>query len=233
MKRIELIIALMLLMLPMVSFAQAADDKDKWEPVPTWPFLYEEFSNAIIHTTALKVVKAKANVHAGNSTVWYENNGKRLEANKTLVQKVVFDNGDTYYVIKDKLCQVICEDSVDGGVSRLYMCHEVDKEAFNEIARINNQSTMSLMDVPGFISSAANSVADREGGNRIDQEPLPMKDKFFILYKGDIFEANESSILKHLSKQERPVYLSYTRKAEVLSYSRKSMENVWNTFFTK
>lgn len=195
--------------------------------------MYQDFTDAKIFLNTMQVVKAKANIHVGNKYVWYESKGKRLEVKKGIVTRVVFDNGDTYYPISDRLCQIICEDTVNGKPSRLYMSHELDRDAFNERARINNQSTMSMMDAPGFLSSVTTGLADREGGNRIDQEPLPMRDKFFILYKDDVFEATEGNILKHLSKQERPVYLSYTRKAEVLSYSRKSMENVWNTFFTK
>lgn len=233
MKRIELIFAFMLLMLPMVSIAQDKATDDEWEPVPSWPFVYQEFCDATIHTNALQKVKAKANMHVGNRYVWYESRGQKLEVKRGIVTKVEFANGDIYYPIGDRLCQVIREDSVKGKLTRLYMSREVDKDAFNEKARINSQSTLSLLDMPGALNSVANGVADREGGVRFDQEPLPMREKFYILYDGDTFEATESNILKHLSKQERSVYLTFTRKAEVLSYSRKSMENVWNTFFNK
>lgn len=223
----------------MPSFSQdkaagtAITDKNEWEPTAEWPFAYKEFSDAVIHLTSLQLVKTKVNIHVGNHYAWYENGGKRLEVKRGLITKVVFANGDVYYPIGDRLCQVIQEDTVNGNLTRLYMSHELDRPAFEEAAKRNNQSTMSLMDVPSFISSAANRVADNEGAIIFEQEPLPMRDKFFILYNGKVFEATESNILKNLSKEERTAYLNYTRRAEILSTNRKSMENVWVTFFDK
>lgn len=225
---------LFLLFSPILCNAQTVEElRAEWEPVPSWPFTYQEFSDAKIYINTMQMVKAKANIHVGSHYVWYESKGQKLEAKKGIVTKVVFGNGDVYYPIQDKLCRVLLEDTIDGKVGRLYMSYELDRERFNELAKINNLSTMSLMDVSGAMSSIVNNVADREGANIFEQEPLPMKSKFYILHDGDTFEANESNILKHLHKDERTAYRAYTRRAEVLSTSRKSMENVWLTFFNK
>lgn len=204
---------------------------EDWEPVAIWPFAYKEFKNAVIYTTMLQVVKGKANIHVGNHYVWYESKGKRLEAKHGVVTKVVFEGGDTYYPVNDKLCLVLREDTIEGKVCRLYMSHELNREEFNEMARRNNHAVMSTIDGLGFLNGVASRVADNEGANMLEQEPLPMRDRFYMLYDGDVFEATESNILKHLSKQERIAYRAYTRRAEVLSYSRKSMMDVWITFF--
>ena len=65
-------------------------------------------------------------------------------------------------------------------------------------------------------------------------EPLVTKHSYYILKDGETFEARESEILKHLDdKETKKTYRGYTRSAEVLYGSRKSMLNVYKTFFLK
>jgi len=76
-------------------------------------------------------------------------------------------------------------------------------------------------------------VAVRESSNISEQEPLPIKNVFFIQIGDETFEATESNILQHLDKEERKVYKAYTRKAEIITSDMNSMLDVFTTFFLR
>lgn len=208
--------------------------ESEWEPVSSWPFVYQQFTSADIYTIQGKKVSAKANIHVGQHYLWYESGTNRLAAKKGTISKVIFKDKQksTYYAINDKLCRVLREDSINGKVARLYISEELDKTRYNEMVRLNQQATMAIMDLP-ITNGVASGLADREGSYDIDKEPLPMQRRFFMLVEGETFEATEHNILQHLSKEERKTYRSYTRSAEVLSGNRSSIENIWITFFVK
>lgn len=201
---------------------------ENWRPTPSWPFVFREFQNAVIYTINGQKTRVAANIHVDRNVLWYESKGKRLAANPDVISKVAF--GDIiFYNINKKLCRVIREDTIQGRVSRLYILEEIDRDKYNEIKAFHSQ-TMSILDNP-FIRDVAATVAETEGVTDIDIQPLPMYNKFFMLYNNETFEATEHNILQHLSKEERPAYRAYTRSAEVITSNRSSMENVWITFF--
>ena len=122
---------LFLLQLPMAAHAE-----DKYRPVAVWPFIYENFEDArILVGPTNKVVKAKANIHLRNTTLWFisgRDNKTKLEAQPGTINQVSFPNGDTYYNVANKMCKVISEDTINGKVMRLYEATSVDMEDFNK-----------------------------------------------------------------------------------------------------
>lgn len=218
-----------------LSVTSVLAQQSDWHPVSVWPFVYEQFQNAVIYTgPANKIVKAKSNIHVANGTLWYESNGKKLEAKSENVNKVVFPDSVAYYTVSNMLCSVLSEDSINGKLCRLYVAELLDKSQFQEMTRINNQSMMTILDLSPALTDIANDVANNEGMRNMDREPLPMRNKFFMLYDGETFEATESNILKRLAtKQERNAYRGFTRSAEILYGSKSSMLTVWKTFFVK
>lgn len=221
---------LFLLFITTVVRAQQAE----WHPVSVWPFVYEQFQDAVIYTGPMNmIVKAKANIHVANSTLWYESKGKKLEAKAGTVNKVTFSDSVTYYNVSGKLCSVLSEDTINGQVCRLYVAAQLDRVRYEESARISRQNQTMLDCLPAF-TDIVNDVANAEGIKDMDLEPLPMRDKFYMLYQGETFEANESNILRHFNtRQERNTYRSFVRSAEILYSSRQSMLTVWKTFFVK
>lgn len=207
----------------------------RWQPVSSWPFVYQQFQNAIIYTGPdNKMLRAQANIHVSNRMLWYDSYGKKLQAKEGIVNKVVFPDSIAYYNVKGRLCSVLAEDTVNGKLCRLYVAEMVDKPRYDELVRINRQSTMMIADIAPAFQDLASGVADNEGIRNVEQEPLPMLNKFYMLYNDELFEVNEGNILKHLgSREERNAYRAFTRKAEIMYGSKKSMLTVWSTFFVK
>ncbi|MDO4172659.1 MAG: hypothetical protein Q4E63_03235 [Prevotellaceae bacterium] len=220
------------LLMTMASLYVQAQQSE-WYPIATWPFVYELFQDATIYS-GINKIKAKANIHVGKMSLWYESHGKRLEAKQGTVNKVTFSNGMTYYNINNKLCSVISEDTINGKLCRLYMAEQLDKPQYDEMVRINRQSTMNMLDFSPALTTIATGVADNEGIRDVEQEPLPLQNKFYMLYNDETFEVNESNILKQMhSREERNAYRAFVRSAEIIYSSKKSILTVWKTFFVK
>lgn len=228
-----LLAILFLLQLPIVAHAD-----ENYHPVAVWPFIYENFENARIFVTPNnKVVKAKANIHLRNTTLWFisgRDNKTKLEAQPGTINMVIFPNGDTFYNISNRMCQVISEDTINGNVMRLYEATLVDMEDFNKKYQMAHMGTAESSVLGAGFADFTASVANNNALTREDMEPLQTKHVYYILKDGETFEARESEILKHLDdKEERKTYRGYTRSAEVLYGSRRSMLNVYKTFFLK
>ena len=224
---------LFLLQLPMATHAD-----DTYHPVAVWPFIYENFEDArILVGPTNKVVRAKANIHLRNTTLWFisgRDNKTKLEAQPGTINQVSFPNGDTYFNIANKMCKVISEDTINGKVMRLYEATLIDMDDFNKKYQMAHMGTAESSVLGAGFADFTASVANNNALTREDMEPLQTKHVYYILKDGDTFEARESEILKHLDdKEERKTYRAYTRSAEVLYGSKRSMLNVYKTFFLK
>lgn len=219
----------------LTTVMQVLAQESNWQPVSSWPFVYQQFQDAVIYSgTNNKVLKVKANIHVANCMLWYESYGKKLQAKEGTVNKVIFPDSISYYNVNGKLCSVLAEDTINGKLCRLYVAEIVDKPRYNELVRMNRQSAMMITDIAPALQDFASEIADNEGMRDVEKEPLPMLNKFYMLYNDELFEMNEGNILKHLSsREERNTYRAFTRKAEIMYGSKKSMLTVWNTFFVK
>jgi hypothetical protein len=226
---------LLFLLLSIAMFCQA---QDKYYPVAVWPFIYENFTDARIFVGENnKVVRAKANIHLRQTSLWFisgKDNKTKLEAQPGTINKIIFSNGDTYYNINNKMCKVVREDTINGDIMRLYKCAQVDIDDFNKKYQMTHMGTVESSVLGAGFADFTASVANNNALTREDMEPLQLLYTFYILKNGKTFEARESEILSHLDdKEERKVYRAYTRSAEILYGSEKSMLNVYKTFFLK
>ena len=226
---------LLFLLLSIAMFCQA---QDKYYPVAVWPFIYENFTDARIFVGQdNKVVRAKANIHLRHTTLWFisaKDFKTKLEAQPGTVNKIIFSNGDTYYNIDNKMCKVVREDTINGDIMRLYKCSQVDMDDFNKKYQMTHMGTVESSVLGAGFADFTASVANNNALTREDMEPLQLLYTFYIMKNGKTFEARESEILSHLDdKEERKVYRAYTRSAEILYGSEKSMLNVYKTFFLK
>ena len=226
---------LLFLLLSIAMFCQA---QTKYYPVSVWPFIYENFTDARIFVGQdNKVVRAKANIHLRHTTLWFisaKDFKTKLEAQPGTVNKIIFSNGDTYYNIDNKMCKVVREDTINGDIMRLYKCAQVDMNDFNKKYQMTHMGTVESSVLGAGFADFSTSVANINALTREDMEPLQLLYTFYILKKGKTFEARESEILSNLDdKEEKKVYRAYTRSAEMLYGSEKSMLNVYKTFFLK
>lgn len=224
---------LTILFLSTICLASVAEDK--WSPIPSWPFVYQEFLPAIIHTQKGKTLSVQANIHIGRHKLWYKSTKQEnLEAKSGLIRDIRINNIDRYIEVDNKICLIIREDTIKNKIHRLLQSTEVDMPRYNEMVRTMKMAeSSSNIDIAG-LNELNLDMSVRESSELAEQKPLPIQYVFYIQKDKDTFEATESNILKNLSdKEERNAYRAYTRKAEVLTGNLNSMFDVYTTFFLK
>ena len=205
-----------------------AADRD-WVPTGVWPFLNRRFLPAEVVTgfVTKKKTVVPCNIHVGKQTLWYAQNDTLMEANAGSISRVSFVNGDVYVPLSDNAFgKVIHEDSV-GKVIRLRL---VDKKKFDDSA--NDASRMGSFSLGGDFGSLNLDLISSYVANP-EEDPLPILDTFYFIYKYEIFEMTDKNILSHINPQRRKEYKAFTRSAEILSHSEASAMKIWNEFFVK
>lgn len=207
---------------------------DNWEPIGVWPFIYKNFHSATIQRGLFKKIENRypCNIHVGKSTLWFSSDNENLmEAVSNDIRRIIFDGGDVYMPIGDEhaLAKVIYEGELQGKTARVFLIKKVKQDAVDQmyIDHLNKTQNMLQGGAGAFFSHLA------DAGNQEDPEymPLPMENVFYYFFNDKLFEANTKNILNNIKPERKKEYRAYTRSAEVLSTSEKSMMKVWNDFF--
>ena len=154
-----------------------------------------------------------------------------MEAVPGTVLRVEFPNGDTYIPVgsQQMMGKIVREDSIDGSIARIICVRTVNQQELDQQYLDYINKTQNVLQGSGAFSA----VADSEAGVKMERKPLPMTTFFFFQVKGDVFLATTKNILSHIDPKRRKEYKAFTRSAEILSYSEKSMNKVWEEFFLK
>ena len=224
--------ALAILTLGAVLPIFAQNNKD-WEPIGEWPFINRSFRTATVYTGVFKRTKTQVpcNIHVGKQALWFSRNDTLMEAVPGTVLRVEFPNGDTYIPVgsQQMMGKIVREDSIDGSIARIICVRTVNQQELDQQYLDYINKTQNVLQGSGAFSA----VADSKTGVKMERKPLPMTTFFFFQVKGDVFLATTKNILSHIDPKRRKEYKAFTRSAEILSYSEKSMNKVWEEFFLK
>lgn len=216
--------------------AQTDRPKDDWQPIGVWPFVYKNFRVATVETGIFKKKETTlpCNIHVGKGALWFsQDNETLMEAIPDNVRKVKFENGDTFIPIgnENKFAKLMYEGELQGKNARVLMLKEVNQRSVDQqYIDYLNKTQNALQGGSGLWFS---QLADNASNEDPENQPVPLKTTFYFFFKGDLFEATTKNILEHINPKRKKEYKAYTRSAEVLSYSEKSMMSVWEEFFVK
>lgn len=183
MKRILFLLLGMIAFFP--AFSQGNQDKRPFEPMDTWPFIYESFTDGAIYSSAGEVLlEAKMNVSVLNQKLYYLKGETIMEADMVRMYAAKINNGpaqDIYVNVGAKVYRVLAES--DGGAALQATILDIERYNKADIGYGVTSYTASTQNVSGIAMEAAAGVnintatASREGG-----EPLPLLEKKYILY---------------------------------------------------
>lgn len=221
-----------------ITFLMAASvptfAQDDWEPICVWPFVYKTFRIATVETGLFKKTESKVpcNIHVGKNALWFSKDNETLmEAVPDNVRRVTFENGDVYIPIGigDIFGKVLYEGELQGKKARVYLTKHVlqDKVDQQFLDYLNKTQNM----LQGGAGSFFSHLADVNGEVDPEHMAVPMENVFYFYFNGKVFEASTKNILANIKPERKKEYNNYTRKAEVLSFSEKSMMKVWEDFF--
>ena len=221
---------LLALLLPLAASAQ----KD-WEPIGTWPFEYKTFRVATVYSGFFSVKKTQVpcNIHLGKQTLWYSQNDTLMEAIQGSVLRVEFPGGDTFMPVGDaaSFAKIIRQDTLRGKVARVLLVRSVDQNAVDKRAVDILNNSQNLQQSSLDLGAWGAQLSDVNAAINEEELPLPLVNTFYFQFDGEIFEAKEKNILARINQTRRKEYRNYTRQAEIISTSAKSMLKVWKDFF--
>lgn len=205
-----------------------------WEPIGVWPFVYRNFRIAKVQIGIFskKENSLPCNIHVGKNALWFsQDNETLMEAVPGNIVRVTFDNGDVYMPtgIGDTFGKVIYEGELQGKIARVFLVQKVKQDLVDQAYLDHINKTQNLLQ--GGSSPYFASVADVAELTEPEKRPVPLENVFYYYFNGDVFEATTKNILAHIRPERKKEYRGYTRSAEVLSFSEKSMMGVWNDFF--
>lgn len=221
--------AITLMMAVLVSSSAQTDD---WKPKCQWPFLYKTFRRATVVTGIFKQTETvtPCNIHVGKGMLWFSKDNETLmEAVPDNIRKVTFDNGDVYMPVHDVFGKVIYEGELQGKPARVFLVQKVNQREVDQQHLDYLNTTQNVLQGAG--GTFFSHLADANSIQKPEEMDVPMTNVFYYFFKGELFEATTTNILAHIDPSRKKEYKTYTRSAEVLSTSQKSMLKVWNDFF--
>ena len=235
MKSLKYILLLLAVLSAVPSFAQTDEE---WKPVGVWPFVNRKFQVATVYTGVFTRSKTivPCNIHVGKQTLWYSQNDTLMEALPGTVLRVEFAGGDTYMPVgrEQRFGRIVREDSIGGTIARI-ICVQVlnQRELDQKYLDYINKTQNMLQGMGGAMDATLSAIADNDAGIRMEEEPLPLYNEFYFQVKGEIFPATTKNILARINPKRKGEYRNFTRSAEIISTSEKSMQKIWKEFFLK
>lgn len=201
-----------------------------FEPLTTWPYIYEDFIPGRIKTYQGKDIEYdKLNINVISGKAHYVDNGVIMEADANSIALLVM-GGDSYVCIGGRMVKVL-RNASHGAV---VLSRSVDVEAMNKadigygkssLASTQNVSISALSSEMDFsINKSIDEVDNaKESGDR-----LAMKDIIGICYKGVFIPASRTDILgipgidkekvKQYLKNEKIKFKNVDDLAKLLDY---------------
>ena len=243
----KLCIILVLALLPnaLTAFAQPLQPKDSliiaeriamaeadWVPTGVWPFLNRKFRQGTVVTGFVREVKNEVfcNIHIGKHTVWYFKGETLMEALPGTVKRVEV-SGNVYVPMPDeKFGRIVRQDTIDGKMARVICVQTVDEAEMKR--RGEDVSHLGSFTLSGDFGSIGLDLINSYDAHP-EEKPLPIKNTFYFVYNGDVFECTTKNILAHINPARKNEYRAFTRSAEIISSQESSIQKIWKEFFLK
>lgn len=210
-------------MLGMALWASCPVLGQEWVPTEEFPLLFRRMETATIHYGLFQDHEkvAPCNISVGDDkktqTLVYINDSTTLmETDPANVNFVDFPDGRYVPVEQNYFGKIIIEDSV----GKVIMVRDLDRYKLTEATRstLSQSSRINMEYMRWYVPSESDSQ-------------LPMLTKFYFVFRGNTFEVTDKNILANINQKRRKEYLAYTRAAELISTSERSIRQLWADFF--
>jgi len=195
-----------------------------------WPYVYPEFMDGTLYLAGQEKLNAKFNIHVQESRLHYLDKGIIKETLNKDILMVTIGN-DIYMVVDGSVMKVV--GSEERGFVATLILGDFDS-LFNSSGAYGASSSssavmkLSSIDIGG--KQIVNHMMLREG--RDEGIPLPLKYKYFIVTKGEVYPATRRGISKELDKEESKEFRKFVRSNNINWSDPQSMLAILD-FFNK
>lgn len=191
-RTISLLISLFLCMMPL------AGQSKKYEPLTTWPYLYEEFRPGRLTTwQGAAVAYDSLNVNLVSGRAHYIQNGTIMETDPNTVALLVIGE-DSFVRAEGRMVKVLRNTEH----AAVVLSMTVDAEAMNRTSigygtsAIASTQNVSLNAITGGMDYSSHRSLDAMVRDRYNGEKLAVREVKGILFQGMFIPASRADILK-------------------------------------
>ncbi|MBQ6576408.1 MAG: hypothetical protein IJL91_01490 [Bacteroidales bacterium] len=172
-----------------------AKEPSTFEPRETWPFLYEEFTQGTIRTSAGDLTEGPSfNVTATDNRLLYIKDDKIMLADMNSVYTVKIED-DVYLNVMGQLYKVLSE--LDRGVVLKQYCLDIDQLNKVKIGYGVSSSTGSAMGLQVSLDGRfdfTNMSVQQSRHNKDSGEIIPMRESYYLYVKNTLIPATQRTV---------------------------------------
>ncbi len=203
----KFILSLFLLVSGLFVAQAQQEDSLPYEPMDTWPYLYERFESGNVRTTQGTLFQYSAlNICIADGSLHYIEKGKIMQADMGHVFTVLVGDRDVFVNAGGKMYQVLLENE-DGSVLKRT---SVDVEELNKVdigygvssstaSRTNTSLAglgMETLDGVNMVNMTINSAESRKNTGKV----LPLKESLYLNIGGRLIPANKREVQQVVDK---------------------------------
>lgn len=182
------------------------------EPTTTWPYVNNDFSNAVVYLKSGGKLEYLANIHLQNSQLHYVKGNNIMEAamNDILVVELA---SKRYMNINSSLMEIVAEGE-KGFVAKF---SKPDYSKLNETggaygASSNTTSTKALTSLEGFSSVTTHMLQQSEKENG---KVIPLKHEYYIVANGSVYPAQKKLFEKMLPANKQAAMKGFLKENKI------------------
>lgn len=176
-------------------FLSANAQKNRFKPLETWPYLYEDFTPGKVLTHKGNTIEYDIlNINIADGKVHYVQDGTIMQADMNTIAAIRIGQ-DIYYNKGGHVYKALSE-SAHGAV---LLKTEVDLDELSKAdIGYGKSSLASVTNVSAFVLPGGNNInksLEDITNNRYSGKELPIKEKYYIMVDGTLIRAAKKDIL--------------------------------------
>lgn len=178
----------------------------------TWPYLYPQFTNGVVHLVGGSKIQHQLNVHVQKGRLHYIENGIVKEAmNKDIF--FVQIGGDRYNVVNGDVMRVVA--SKEGGFVAAHYVGDMDKLRETGGAYGSSSTTQATRLLTSIDMVGANTNHMEMWQNRHNGESISLICKYYIVVGHNVYPASRKGVETFLSDDRKADFKVFLKENKI------------------
>ena len=196
------------------------------EPTTMWPYLFDDFQEAVIYTHDGNRGESKVNIHLLRNDLHYLNGSQIYTPdNQNEVSRVVLADNRVFVRCEDCFIEVFGETPqaivgrrVTGDFDRLLQT----PGAYGTSSSTSAVDKLSSLQIGGISNLNHDLIrVERENG-----ETLPVTERIYFVVGGELYSANKRAVTKLLPKSEKKAFGAFLKENKIKWKDPESLRKV-------
>lgn len=178
----------------------------------TWPYLYPQFTNGVVHLTSGSKLQHQLNVHVKEGRLHYIENGIVKEAMNRDIFFIQI-GGDRYNVVNGDVMRVV--ESQEGGFVAVHYVADLAKlretgGAYGSSSTTQATRLLTSIDMVGANTNHMEMWENRNGG-----ESLPINSNYYVVAGKNVYPASKRGIENLLPDEKIDEFRKFLKENKI------------------